>query len=225
MSAYFNHEYASNSDLKRLITMIEHGDDGKSESLEAIFDLGTLNHYALLEPHKAEKWLMDKIAGIDPLSMNPEAERDKYIADYGLAVQMAKTVMKDDMCRNIIMASDFRREHEFYKKDVYGIPGRCKMDGSSKKMGVIFEYKGLSVTTEKAFEEAIDRFHYDQGAAWYLNCSDYKFHQYRYWLIAAVSKKDPDRLFKRIVDRNHQIYIRGDAKCIKSTSVWKNMLL
>jgi PDDEXK-like domain of unknown function (DUF3799) len=201
-SAYFNHEYASNSDLKRLMSKFIEG-EVERDDLEVIFDQGTLNHHALLEPHKA----------------------DRSNKDYDLACEMAKTVLKDEMCRKIIMASDFRREHEFYNRDVYGIKGRCKTDGDTKKFGVIFEYKGLSLTTERALDEAIEHFHYDQGSCWYLNTTNYKFHQYRYHLTAAVSKKDPGKLFKRLVDRDSKIYTRGHVKCLRATEIWKNMLL
>lgn len=201
MSVYFNHEYASNSDLKRLMSHIE--GDVEPENLDEIFKLGTLIHQIILEPHKA----------------------DRTHKDYALAVTMGKTFMKDDMCRKIIMMPDFRREHEFYKEDVLGIKGRAKMDGSSKMISTILEYKGLGVTSEKAFEESIMRFHYDQGAAWYLNCSDYRFHRYRYCLLVGVSKKEPDRLFKRLIDRDHKFYNSGMVKAEQGVGLWKNMLL
>jgi hypothetical protein len=193
-SEYFSHEYASNSDLKRLVNKIINGKE-EPENLSVIFDQGTLNHQALTEPHKADR--------TDP--------------NFPLADKMAKTVLKDDLCRRLIMMRDFRREHEFYKENVYGIKARCKTDGDSKILSTCFEYKGLAVTTDKAFEEAIYHFDYDQGAAWYLDVMDYKF-----VIIAGVSKKYPDRLFKRLIDRNHQMYISGQQKVIRATDQWKN---
>lgn len=203
--SYFDHEYASNSDLKKLMNL------GKElpENIGVIYDQGTLNHQALTEKHKADEWLRQQQEEITVACV--EAKRK-----YDLACTMAKTVLKDDLCRKMIMMQDFRREHEFYRLDVYGIKGRCKTDGDSKMISTCFEYKGLSVTTDKAFEEALYHFDYDQGAAWYMDTMRYK-----YWLIAAVSKAQPDRLFKRIVDRNHQIYISGREKVIKATNLWK----
>lgn len=166
------------------------------ENLEEIFDLGTLIHACLLEPHKA----------------------DKTHKEYELAVTMSKTVMKDDLCRRIIMMPDFRSEHEFYRYNVHGTKGRCKMDGSSKKLSAVLEYKGLGVTTDNAFEEAIYNFDYDQGAAWYLDTSKYK-----HCLIAAVSKKDPRRIFKRIIDREHKIYRSGLYKINRIIGDWKQL--
>jgi hypothetical protein len=194
MSQYFDHSYASNSDLKRFMNeYVYQKKQMENVNLDVIFEQGTLNHHALTEPHKA----------------------DRTHKDYDLAVKMASTVLKDDLCRRVIMMKDFRREHEWYRQDVYGIRGRCKADGDSKALKVCFEYKGLGLTTDKAFEEALFEFDYDQGAAWYLNTM-----QYDLILIAAVSKKQPDRLFKRIIDRNHKIFQVGDQKCIKATTEW-----
>lgn len=93
------------------------------------------------------------------------------------------------------------------------------MDGDSKALGLVFELKGLAIDSDRAFEEAIDRFDYDQGLAWYLDVSGYKRA-----LIVAVSKKKTDRLFKRIVDRDHVYYKRGLSKVKKSIILWKQIL-
>lgn len=213
MSAeYFSHEYTSNSDLKKLVNQIING-EVMPENIDVIYDQGTLNHQALLEPYKADVWLSNKLYGPDDEDI--EAKK-KAKEDYELACIMAKTVLKDDLCRKFIMMQDFRREHEFYRLNVYGIKGRCKTDGDSKILQTCFEYKGLALTTEKAFDDALYHFDYDHGATWYLDVMKYK-----YWLVAAVSKEQPDRLFKRLVDRNHLIYLRGREKVIKSTNYWK----
>lgn len=173
-------------------------------NLEVIFDQGTLNHQALTEPHKAHNWLK-----------HTTTHPTKAKQDFDLAMAMAKTVLKDELCRRVILSVDFRREWEFYRQNVHGIRARCKADGDSKILKTVFEYKGLAVTTEKAFDEAIDNFDYDQGVAWYLDTTHYDR-----VLIAAVSKKKPDMLFKRIVDRNHQIYLRGEQKVLKAVKYW-----
>ena len=207
-TGYFSHEYASNSDLKRLVNQVINGKE-LPDNIGVIYDQGTLNHQALTEKYKADQWLISRL-NEEPSNSN------KIQADYDLACTMAKTVLKDDLCRRLIMSVDFRREHEWYRLNNYGIKSRCKVDGDSKMMSTCFEYKGLAVTTDKAFEEAIYHFDYDQGVAWYLDVM-----QYKYLLMAAVSKKQPDRLFKRIIDRNHQIYISGRQKVIKATDNWK----
>lgn len=189
---YFNHEYASNSDLKRLMNKYVH-DKEEPENLDEIFKEGTLHHAVLFEPHKA----------------------DVTHPKYQLAKDMAKTILADDLCRQFIMMPDFKREHEWYRYDVFGIKGRAKMDGSSKAISTIMEYKGLKISTQNAFYEAIDRFDYDMGAVWYLNASKYK-----QILIPAVSKVDPRKLFKELIDRDHKMYKHGEIKAKRAVEVW-----
>lgn len=165
--------------------------------LEEIFSFGTLSHATILEPYKA----------------------DHNHKDYPLAKTMANTFMRDQICRQLIYIHDFKREHEYYRSNVFGVKARCKTDGKSNAMSLCLEFKGLSVTTENAFEEAIDRFDYDQAAAWYLDVT-----RLRWYLIVGVSKKSPDRLFKRLIDRNHHYYKRGVEKVNKSVELWKQIL-
>lgn len=194
--SYFSHEYASNSDLKKWRKMNDPTYQGEPENIEEIFDLGTLIHQILLEPYKVNR--LNK--------------------DFELANTMAQTFMKDSLCRQVLMLPDFRREHEFYNENIHGIKGRCKMDGESKMMDLVLEYKGLAVTTQKAFLDAIDRFDYDQGAAWYLDVSKRKR-----CFIAAVSKKDPKRPpFKLLIDRDHDVYKRGEMKVGHCVQLWKD---
>jgi hypothetical protein len=200
-ASYFNHEFVSNSDLKRVVNKYVKGID-EPENLEDIFKLGTLIHAILLEPHLA----------------------DKTHPQYELAKAMAATIFKDPLCRNFLLIRDFKREREFYTDTCnpafevqYGLKGRIKVDGDSELMSTVMEYKGLAVTTEKAFLEAIDRFDYDQGAAYYLEVC-----QRKRILIPAPSKKDPKKLFKILVDRDHPIYKRGLEKMNYAIQVWKD---
>lgn len=194
---YYSHEYASNSDLKRWLHLNNPEAREEPENLEEIFDLGTLIHAILLEPHKA----------------------DVNHKDYKLAVQMAETFMKDPLCRQFMMISDFKREWEFYSENTYGIKGRCKMDGKSAMLKTILEYKGLGVTSQQQFMDAIYRFDYDQGAAWYLDVS-----KYERCLIVAVSKKNPRQIFKLLVDRNHPVYTSGQRKVQMAVELWKELI-
>jgi hypothetical protein len=82
-------------------------------------------------------------------------------------------------------------------------------DADSKGMSLIFEFKGLSVKNHLQFINAIDRYDYDMGLAWYLDCSHYKRA-----IIVASSKLNPKKLFKCIVDRQHPIYLKGLNKAI-----------
>jgi hypothetical protein len=165
------------------------------ENLEEIFELGTLIDTTLLEPHLSN-------LGSD---------------DYELAKVMANTVLKDNLLRNLIMMYDFKRKWQFYKHDLYGLPARCETDGWSRVLSSIFEYKGLGITRDKQLDEAIYNFDYDLGAAWYLDTSKQK-----YIIIGAASKKQPDKVFKRLIDRDHIIYKRGELKAQLWTSAWKD---
>jgi hypothetical protein len=194
--SYYDHDYVSNSDLKAAIDKY-YGVPSKSDNLAAIFEVGTLNHHALLEPHKAER----------------------THKDYLLARQMAQTVLEDSLCQKLIMMHDFRREHEWYRVNRMGFKGvRCKTDGDSRMLSTIFEYKGLSVTTDKAFYEALTSLGYDQSAYWYLNVTG--LDQY---LIAGASKKNPKLLFKRLIDRDHPLYKSGEARVSRGEWVWKQL--
>jgi hypothetical protein len=186
----------SNSDFKKLRKLIDPKFEDPAD-LKAIFDFGNLVEDVILEPHKA--------------NYNHD--------DIKKALEMDKTFRADKICQQILYIPDFRRQHEFYRSDRYGVRARCKTDGDSKSMSLVFELKGLSVSSDRAFEEAIDRFDYDQGLAWYLDLTEYKRS-----LIVAVSKSDTSKLFKRVVDRNHIYYKRGVQKIKKSVILWKQIL-
>lgn len=192
---YFDHQYVSNSDLKEVFDL--HTGRSKPDNIQEIYDLGSLNHHVLLEPHKA----------------------DRNHPEYALATTMANTVLKDKLCQQIIMMQDFRREHEWYKiRNAFGLSGvRIKTDGDSKMASTIFEYKGLAVTTVDAFHAAIQRFHYDQSAAYYLEATGYKN-----YLIVGVSKKKPSVMFKLLIDRDHEYYHSGMAKIYRGVRIWHN---
>lgn len=207
---YFDSDYVSNSDLKGIMDKVLGRQ--KPENIQAIYDAGTLNHQALLERYKADKWLQEKRL----LSISPEEER-KYFEQYTLAVTMANTVLEDTMCRNVIQSPDFRREHEWYRLNRLDLKGvRCKTDGDSKALSCVFEYKGLAVTTQSAFDDAIMRLDYDQSAFWYLNTTGLEN-----YLIVGVSKVYPKRLFKRIINPGDLFYMRGEVKTLRAIENWK----
>ena|SRR5688572_22847664 len=190
--SYFNSHYISNSDLKRLRKMMDPKFQDPAD-LEEIFAFGRLVEDCILQPHQA----------------------DYTHKDIDKALAMARTFKADSICQQLLWVHDLRRQHEFYRSNTFGVPARCKMDGDSKMLSLVFELKGLAVETERAFEEAIDRFDYDQGLAWYLDVSRYKRA-----LLVAVSKKNTSRLFKRIVDRNHVYYQRGVMKVEKNVQLF-----
>jgi hypothetical protein len=213
--SYFDHQYVSRSDLKRVSDKAL----GKSEpeNLQQIFELGTLNHDALLESYKADRWLDSKKTELTG------GELQKAINDFNTARAMAKTVLQDKLCARFLLWPDFRREFEWYceEDEVFsaslGLQGtRCKTDGDSRELNTIFEYKGLALNSDKAFGEAILHHDYDMSAHWYLNVTGLK--QY---LIVGVSKSNPKLIFKRFIDRNHPYYYSGGIKTEKAVKTWK----
>lgn len=188
---YFETPYVSNSELKRLVAMA-YPKGTPPGDLTEIYDFGTLVENVIFQPHLAN-W------------DHKDIERAK---------EMSKTFYKDPMCSTLVSVPDFRRQHEWYRSNCYGLYARCKADGDSKKLSAILEFKGLSITTESAFEEAIDFFDYDQGIAWYLDVARYK-----QALVVACSKKATNKLFKRLVNREHVYYKRGIHKIKKAVNI------
>lgn len=191
---YFDHEYISASDLKSFLKKTQGGRQ-EPENLQEIFALGTLIHATILEPH-----LID------------EEMKEEHL---DLARQMRKTFFKDEMCRMVMMRSDFEREQEFYNPDVIvgnmKYHGRCKADGASKGISLLLELKGLSLTTQKAFEESIDHLNYDLACAHYILTSGLNT-----MMLVGISKTKPDRLFKKIVKKHDETYLVGEEKLIQT---------
>ena len=194
MSAqYFKAPQVSNSDLKRLLDLIsgnasEQVDDG----LQEIFDFGHLVENCILARHLV----------------------DFNHKDIEKAERMAATFRKDKLCSDLLGMPDFRSQHEWYRSSIHGLPARCMCDGDSKRLSLIFELKGLNIDSEAGFKRAVDKFHYDQGLAWYLDVTGY-----RRTLIVGVSKKK-DILFKQLVDRSHPWYISGEIKIARAVQEW-----
>jgi hypothetical protein len=197
--SYFDRPEASNSDIKKLVARVEGREELKN--IQALYDFGTGFHCGITEPHK--------ISG------------DLSPADVELIGKMSKRFWRDELCRNLVMMPDFRREHEFYRRNRFGLDGsRCKVDGDSRKLKTILELKGLAVTTHNGFMDSLMHLDYDQGIAWYLdNASGYV--KYERVLIVAISKKDPELLFKLLVDRSHPMYRSGTDKIKKGIKIWK----
>jgi hypothetical protein len=199
--SYFHSEYVSNSDIKEIWR--RHNGVPKHEGLQPIFDFGHEFHAGIVEPHKAD---LSKLK----------------IEDQELVKDMAKTFWKDELCRSVAMMYDFRGEHEFYRCHRMGFEGvRCKSDGDSAALKMCLELKGLSISTENSFKEAILFHDYDQATPWYLNTMT-GFKVYDKQLIVGISKIYPDRLFKLLVDRKHEYYKSGVKKLQERIPVVKS---
>lgn len=184
MTYFENTEYLSNSDLKRYYKLAGYAFE-EPPNLDRIFEFGTLFHNLVLEPMNANV--------LDP--------------DYSMALEMKQRFYRDSLCLQMLNIPDLRIEHEYYRQDVFGFKGKCKCDGRSKALSTVLELKGLNVDSQSAFDEAIDRFDYDQGASWYIHSS----HLSRV-LIVAVSKKNTSMLFKKLITHGDSIYKHGVEK-------------
>lgn len=192
MSEYFSHSSISNSDLKKLKERLGLSRPAP-DNIELIFTFGSRFHQGILEPHLL-------------------TDEDKASKDYPTIQEMSKTFWRDPFCRDFAMASDFKREHEFYDTLTVGgmqIDARCKADGYREKRKFFLELKSTACESQKSFEAAMLDLDYDQACAHYMLTS-----RCDVALIVGISKKKPDRLFRRIVKKYDDWYLNGEQKLI-----------
>lgn len=192
--SYFDHPSLSNSDLKKMKERLGLTRPAP-ENLQLIFEFGSLFHKSILEPH---------------LVTDEEKRKD----DYPLAQEMSKTFWRDQFCRDFAIASDFKREHEFYDTLIVEgmtIDARCKADGYREKRKFFLELKSTACESQKSFEAAMLDLDYDQACAHYMLTS-----RCDVALIVGISKKKPDRLFRRIVKKYDDWYLNGEQKLINT---------
>lgn len=199
---YFERPEISISDIKAFLKKVK-GGNPEPENLQAIFAMGSFSHETIFEPSKV------KIIQPDSLITEDEIE---------LANLMKDRFFQDELCRMIVMRPDFKREWPMFKEiEVGGMryKARIKCDGISKGIKVIIEFKGLSVTTEKAFLEAIDNLMYDMAAVQYLLVAECEM-----ILIVGISKIKPQLLFKKIIKKHDETYLWGEEKLIQALKLW-----
>lgn len=194
---YFDHPSISNSDLKRFkerLGMYR----ATPENLEAIFAFGTRFHQGILEPHLL-------------------TDEDKASEEYPTIMKMKDTFWRDELCRDFILAKDFKREHEFYDTltlDGMQIEARCKADGYREKRKFFLELKSTACESQKSFEQAMLDLDYDQACVHYMLTAKCDVA-----LIVGISKKRPERLFKRIVKKHDDWYAWGEEKLSKTLNL------
>lgn len=197
--SYFQHASISNSDIRAFLIKMGLAREMPT-NMQAIYDFGTLFHRIILEPHLVNKTVLSD--------------------DIILAQKMRNTFFKDELCRSFIMAPDFQREHEFYdtvEVGPYRYKARAKADGSRMQQRWLLELKGLNLTTEKAFNEALVELDYDRAIVHYMLASKTKLD-----LVVGISKKKPELLFKKIVKMNDEFYAWGEEKLIKSLKLLRD---
>jgi len=197
--SYFDRSEISISDIKAFLKKVK-GGNPEPENLEAIFAMGSYSHEIIFEPSKVQPSDL-----IEP-------------SDIVLAKSMKDRFFQDELCRMLVMRPDFQREHAMFKEiEVGGMRynARIKCDGISKGIKTILEFKGLSVTTEKAFLEAINNLNYDMAAVQYLLVAECEM-----ILIVGISKIKPTLLFKKIIKRHDETYLWGEEKLIQGLKLW-----
>lgn len=200
--SYFQHDFISNSDIKSFKKSIGLFPEDPL-NLQEIFDMGSLTHAAIFEPHETKQY-QEKLP--------PES--------WELAMRMRDTFWADSTCRAFAMAKDFQREQPFYNDDVtvgpYKVKLRAKCDGVRTGIKMFMEFKGLNIDTEKAFRQAIVRtpLDYDQAVAHYMLTGKFQM-----GLIVGISKKHPERLFKWFVKAHDEYFLGGEQKLIESLTL------
>lgn len=200
-NTYFDRPEISASDIKAFIKKMGSGTEDPL-NLPAIFEFGSMSHATIFEPHLANDF-----------EVTPE--------EHHLALLMKRTFFSDELNRMIVGRPDFQRESVFSRViEVGGMQyhGRCKCDGISKGISTILEFKGLSVTTQKAFEEAIDRLLYDLAAVHYLLVADCDK-----MLLVGISKIKPSLMFKKIIKRHDELYLQGEEKLVQVLRQWREI--
>lgn len=198
---YFDRPEISASDIKAFLKKMGGGTEDPL-NLPAIFEFGSMSHATIFEPHLAEDF-----------DVTPE--------ELHLALRMKKTFFSDPLNRMIVMRSDFKREEVCSKEVEVGgmrFRARCKCDGISRGIGVVLEFKGLSVVTQKAFEEAIDRLLYDLAAVLYLLVTECDK-----MVMVGISKIKPEMMFKKIIKKHDDLYLTGEQKLIEVLREWHQM--
>lgn len=197
--SYFAHSNISNSDLRTFLIKMGLARE-LPQNMQAIYDFGELFHKTILEPH-----LID---------------RSTPTKDLELAMEMRNTFFRDPLCRAFIMAPDFRREHEFYETievGPYRYKARCKADGSRMRQQWLLELKGLNLTSQKAFNNALVDLDYDRAIVHYMITSKTNLD-----LVVGISKAKTELLFKKVVKKHDEFYAWGEEKLIKTLKLLRD---
>lgn len=189
--SYFDHPYLSNSDIKDFKKKIGLMPEDP-ENLQEIFDLGTLIHAVIVEPHKA----------------------DIEHKDLDMAMTMRKSFYSDQFLRDFVACKDFVGEKPYFSKEVkvgpFVVNLRCKMDGVRESIKAVLELKGLKVSNFHDFRVALERYNYDQAIAHYMLTGGMERA-----IIVGLSKTKPDmRPMKWIVKKHDEFYAAGEQKLI-----------
>ena len=203
-AGYFERSEVSNSDLTALKELLHprpmFGDR------EAAFRFGTLVDAIITEPERVNyyQYTVDDVQYTEDdfrhaqemyRALRAEARRDPFLAK---VLEVADT-------QKVMVNKDQTIE---YGEFCFTLDTRCKWDWwlSFGNIGFGGDLKTVSASTQSEFDDALDFFDWDRSRAWYMDIarSDRDF-------IYAISKRN-GCVFKKLINRDDDIYRRGRAK-------------
>ena len=173
---------------------------------EAAFRFGTLVDAIITEPERVNyyQYTVDDVQYTEDefrhaqemyRALRAEARRDPFLAK---VLEVADT-------QKVMVNKDQTIE---YGEFSFTLDTRCKWDWwlSFGNIGFGGDLKTVSASTQSEFEDALDFFDWDRSRAWYMDIarSDRDF-------IYAISKRNCC-IFKKLINRDDDIYRRGRAK-------------
>lgn len=208
-SFYFEHESASNSQLKNLRKLYNGKTLEISEALGKTFNMGSI----------VDSYLTDKGAIVPGVTKEQEE----------LAVEIVHFMQSDPLIKILLeymvgQVRFFKLLRFTYDGTEYTIRARVKFDGYCQRFKIAVEYKTTACTTQKAFEESIDFLDYDQGAAFYMDVASQSERTRidRIFIIGIC--KSSRQLFKFAIERGDAVYERGRAKYSFWCFHWINLI-
>ena len=208
---YYGRPECSNSDLSILAKYWQSFQI--SYDIEKAYRFGTLVDCMLTEPNKVN-YFQFTCAGW-------QYTRE----DFQLAETMKKVFCRDEYCQLLLKHSDTQKVTVNPKFAIshlgmdFTIPFRMKADFDALRvLKLIADFKTTNAETQKEFEKMVQVFHYDRQGAVYLDLAGGD-----QFLLVAVSKKPPHRLFKVPIRRGDPLYQSGLAKYQELAFRWYNL--
>jgi hypothetical protein len=201
---YWNIDALSNSELSSLAKAYNALPVDMPENLE-----GTLNFGSLVDGMLTEPWKIDRIM----LALTQDdGSLLKFTRDiFEFADRLAAGCKADPlisamlklMVGQYVFVRTLEGDHDGFP---FAIRGKCKFDLFGKTISTGCDFKTTACTTEKAFREAVDYFHWDRQAAFYMDLARIN----RHWII-GISKIN-GKIFKVAIERGDKLFERGKAK-------------
>jgi hypothetical protein len=168
--------------------------------LENAFRFGSLLDAMITEPEKVDYFKMQ----VDGIQFSKD--------EFEKAAAMKKVFFADPFCKSLAGQCKMQKVsiQESFGIDYNGfrftLPVRAKWDFFAERIDLSGDLKTTSCTTQKAFEETIDKYSYDRQAAWYMDIEGRNN-----FMFIAISKVN-HKIFKVPVRRGDTIFKRGQEK-------------